>query len=474
MKLVGNKDASFSPSRTFNRYHRFRRRRWFRRKMRSTDIHSKVKGNSVESAISSFHQPVLDKSTRSKDSKQSKKKRRSNNSFDQNTVNAHPESTFEDNDDALKFHFKIGDSAWSSAAVIPPSGAAHGLLRIQASRWPALSKSVLGKDRIGRAITGNSLAAGIKGLSKMKFGDGSLSPKCFDVCFRVSDIESQWGEHSRLLILYPRFNIRNDSENWHMEIKQAGSPDHMAVRLKPGSSKPFYWFDSSLPELLCVRPVCKDNHEKESGFHSWTGGFDISTLGMIPLKVWQNSTSERSLNVMKNNIVGVVRALVELRSGTGGTGISVSIKEELNNGEDSLYRIENHSPFHIWIAQDGVLANPGGKVRTSTSSSGSLVEPGAKIPYGLENPFRQGKYTGRKAASLEELLRLRVGLAPLTTRDGIESMKVISLSFVGANIRLKPAKLRTFFDEDTVVDLMNINVQGFVSSDGPTRVLKFT
>merc|ERR1719162_2624931 len=64
-----------------------------------------------------------------------------------------------------------------------------------------------------------------------------------------------------------------------------------------------------------------------------------------------SSTEEKAL--MK-----VVRALIEIKSGTGSTGIIVSFKEELPNGEDSLYRIENHTPFPIWIAQDGVLANP--------------------------------------------------------------------------------------------------------------------
>ena len=240
--------------------------------------------------------------------------------------------------------------------------------------------------------------------------------------------------------------------------------------MKPGSCHPFYWVDIALPELVCMRPVNKNEKQKHP-CHAWSGGFDITILGLIPLRIKESSAATK-----KNNRVNVARALVELRSGTGGTGITVSLKDEHNNGEDSLFRIENETPFPIWFAQDGLLANPNKDMkRKDPPFSGSkVILPMEKMSYGLEIPFRQGKYSGRKPLSFDELMRLRVGLAPLETRDGIETTKVIALSRVEANTRLKPAKLRSFFDDDTISDLICLNVQGVVSADGPTRVLKFT
>ena len=467
--LVGGREKCFSPFRTFNPSHRFRRRRWYRRKVkaRGRGVVFDDKDDSIDEAISSFHQPILDV----KSGKKSKDKKKPDN--DPNAglsfLDGAPES---EDDGSLKVYFKVGDSTWSSPAIVPPSGAAHGVLRIPASRWPTLSKAASkAKMNSDHPTTANILPVGVKGRSKIEFNKGCLSSKYFDICYRVTTIEGQWGEHSRLLMLYPRFYIRNDSEEWHMDVKQAGASDRSAIRLKPGSSKPFYWTNAELPDLLCVRPAHRNNFSEEET-NCWSGGFDITSLGMVPLRIREDRRSMTDADKKRNSVVSVVRSLIELRSGTGGTGISVSIKEELTNGEDSLYRIENHSPFPLWIAQDGILTNPGGE--TGKQHEPDVIGPNQRIAYGLDNPFRQGKYAGRKAASLEELLRLRVGLAPLASRDGIESTKVISLSRVGANMRLKPAKLRTFFDEDTIVDLMCVNVQGIVSSDGPTRVLKFT
>jgi len=71
-------------------------------------------------------------------------------------------------------------------------------------------------------------------------------------------------------------------------------------------------------------------------------------------------------------------------------------------------------------------------------------------------------------------LRLRVGLAPLSSRDGIESTKVVGLSDVGEIIYLKPSKLRSFLDESTRTTLSNTLIEARTFADGPTRVLKFS
>lgn len=113
------------------------------------------------------------------------------------------------------------------------------------------------------------------------------------------------------------------------------------------------------------------------------------------------------------------------------------------------------------------------KSRHHSQGNEDLVSPMQHLSFGLDVPFRQGKYAGRSAASLEELLRIRVGLAPLTTRDGVESTKVIGLSYVGENIHLKPCMLRSYLEEDTRAEISCIRVRGLVCTDGPTRVLKF-
>ena len=452
--LTSDRDTSFSPQRFFNPAHRFRRRRWFRFK---ENIYESAEAS--EDMVVCFHQPTIEISSQSKDDEHS--------SNDKRNSDIEPES---DDDNPLMFYFKINDSRWSSPALVPSNGPAHGILRIPAARWPALVKS---KEKITEpTFYGNSLSAGFPGLSTVKFNAGSLSSKAFDVCYRVTPIEGQWGDHSRILVLYPRFFIRNDSKECYMDIKQSGATDKSSIRVKPGSSEPFYWTDTSLPELLCIRPIMKNRNKS---IHRWSGGFDITSLGMIPLMIQKESVVRNDIDVQTPKSIDVVQALIELRPGTGGTGISISIKEELENGEDSLYRLENHSPFPLWIMQDGLLANPIRQDMRSPMDSNTIVlDPGVTTPYGLVNPFRQGKYAGRKAVPLDELLRLRIGLAPLTTRDGIESTKVVNLSHVGTDVRLKPAKLRTFFDEETIDDLMKVNVRGIVVSDGPTRVLKFT
>jgi len=187
---------------------------------------------------------------------------------------------------------------------------------------------------------------------------------------------------------------------------------------------------------------------------------------------------------------------VEIRPCTGGTGITFSLKEEDYRGEGSLFRIENLSPFPLWIAQNGLLANPGyfdlspilsssengGSVGAShgqiisekildSGINGDLVQPTERIAFGLDAPFLQGKH-GRVIPS-DLLLLVRVALAPLSTRDGVESTKVIGLTSVGSTIRLGPSKLRNNLDENTITQLLGVRVLGVVCSDGPTRVLRF-
>jgi hypothetical protein len=75
------------------------------------------------------------------------------------------------------------------------------------------------------------------------------------------------------------------------------------------------------------------------------------------------------------------------------------------------------------IAQDGILSNPGYGFCTDSGVSGDLILPREKLAFGLDAPFRQGKH-GR-VVPYNELYLIRVTLAPLNSRDGVESTKVI-------------------------------------------------
>jgi hypothetical protein len=163
-------------------------------------------------------------------------------------------------------------------------------------------------------------------------------------------------------------------------------------------------------------------------------------------------------------------------------GINVSLREENVNGEGSLFRIENLTPFPIWLEQDGILANPTSKVHQASQRiweddspliDGDLVGPNAKMTFALDIPYRQGKYASRKEATLSELLQVRVALAPLSSRAGVEMVKVIGLTIVGETVRMNPSRLPLDLTQESWQRIRPMRVLGVVASDGPTRVLRF-
>jgi hypothetical protein len=459
--LYGGKSKRFSALRTFNPDHRFRRRRWFRRK-------SKKIFNGMDENISyAFFQPVFDYMARLKH------KKRGAEVFVDFPINAKSKRSFLDGEgehsswEQIKICLRVGDGIWSSVAAIPSTGFTHGVMRLYSARWPTLSKELsTSKANIDRAT-----GYGSKNGSKVSFSPGSTSRKVYDICYQVAAVEGQWGEHSRLFVVYPRFYIRNDSEEWYVELKQLNSSDESSVRLKPGSSAPFYWTDVTLPELIIIRLIHKDCLHEKSIF-KWSGPFDISILGMIPLRL-RRIDLKKSKTYSHIPDISVVRSQVQLRSGTGGTGLCVSFKEELANGEDSLYRVENHSPFPVWIMQDSHYKRITQKASNNRQDLCSdVIMPGERCAFGLDTPFLQ--LSDRNVASLEELLKIRMSLAPPDTRDGKETMKKLTLAVVGNNVRLKPYKLCGIFDEDKILDLMCTNIHCEVSNDGPSRVVQFS
>lgn len=465
--------GSFGGTRVFDAAHSIRRRRYFRTRTghifgptardREPNIQKRLHGD-----LQAFHQPLKD--TFSSEQRKLKQKRRRGNK-----EATSPGSTGDDrNDDTpMKIAVKCGDGKWSVPTTIPNTGTSHGALRVLATRWPALTAQQ-------QSSSTTSTQRDIEDLSSpLRFRQATLSSALYELCYTVADVEGEWGEFSRSMVVSPRFLIRNDSQRFSIEVKQAGTPDHTSLKLTPGSIEPFYWSDFRLPGLVCVSPCCTDRSGRS--IFKWSGGFDICNLGMVPLRIRRGIADDTSDEVP---VIRSIRALVEIRPGTGGFGINITFREEDPSGDGSLFRIENQSPFPIWIGQDGVLANPSAtlgnaspdraaKVPGNNSQEDDIIRYKDKKSFALDVPYRQGKYAHRKEASLAELLRVRIALAPLSSRAGIETVKVLGLTTVGESARLNPSKLMGTLEHNVRVSLQSMRVLAIVTSDGPTRVLKF-
>lgn len=292
------------------------------------------------------------------------------------------------------------------------------------------------------------------------------STEVFELCYSVQPMDGEWGDLSRLMIVSSRFLVRNDSSVFTFEVKQVGCPDSTASLLSPGGSSPFHWSDLRLPALICVRPLAPD---LGTARHKWSGGFDPLTIGVMPVRIREIASSHSRLaDDIERPQIKSLKVEAAIRPRSGGAGINISFKEEEESGQGSLFRIDNCTPFPVWFSQDGMLANP-----TSFSgwrAEGDMLRSSQRMPFALDVPFRQGKYTGRKAASIEELLRVRLSLAPLNSRAGIEATRVVSLAAVGETVRLNPSKL-SVFNRATRTVMEHLRIIGVVTNDGPTRVL---
>ena len=435
--------------------------------LQSQDINASILPSSGHmGGIQAFHQPLKDAFSR--EQKKIKQSRRKENSKDFGHYGT--------NNDKLKIAIKCGDGTWSSPAEISDAGTCYGVIRTLASRWPRLTQRH-GDDSLRNLpsnLTAKRNSYSVQNpTEKCDFKPGCLASDLYEFCYTVADIDGEWGEFSRSMEVSPRFLVRNDSKNVHMKVKQTGAPNSTCVTLKPGEASPFYWADFRLPKLVSTIPF------DSSGFGNdkfrWSGGFDLCNLGMTPVRIRSENMEVDTED--SNLMVTSIRVLVEVRPGTGGHGINVSLREEELNGEGSLFRIENLSPFPIWLSQDGVLANPTASIRTTGNSTsfvdGDYVPPNSKSAFALDVPYRQGKYAHRKEASLSELMHVRVALAPLSSRAGIESVKVVGLATMGETVRLNPMKLPSKWTSKGRDILQSIRVIGVVATDGPTRVLRF-
>lgn len=213
------------------------------------------------------------------------------------------------------------------------------------------------------------------------------------------------------------------------------------------SSIAFHWCCSDLPELVCLKPI-----DRKSSF-SWSGEFDPLLIGSIPLRT-------RSTGEPIETSLCSVRVDVDLRPGTGKTGINISLKEESSNGNGSIYRIENSSPFPIWVIQD-VLSDKKDVVS-------DVVFPHGSIAYAFDQPLSSGKINSTGRA--RDPLLVRLCLAPYESAAGKESAQTLSLASEGETALLYPSKL-SFLGSELRRELQGISVAATTGTDGPTRVL---
>jgi len=339
---------------------------------------------------------------------------------------------------------QVDGGRWSTTAVLPSQGTVYGVLRSTKARWPNAP------DRTSEAESPGS------------------HQRC-ELCYAISPLDGDWGLLTRSMLVSSRFLLRNDSSTTVFEVKQTGADDFTSVKISPGDTSPFHWGDFRLPELVSVRPLVKTHQGRY--IYKWSGGFDPLTIGPIPLRIRKLGDLAPEPAELKDSDqfrIHSVKMEAEIRPKTGGTGINLSFKEEDLTGEGSLYRIENLSTFPIWICQDDVLANPS---RSGwAEDEGDFLDASESVAFALDVPYKQGKYSHRKAASMDILLRARLALAPLSSRAGIETTRVVSLTTPGGRVRLNPSKVMVL-DSDLRKSLQHVRVIGVIHNDGPTRVL---
>jgi SHR-binding domain of vacuolar-sorting associated protein 13 len=405
--------TDFSVNRIFNPSHRFRRRRWVRSRI------GLPHGSHVD-GVNAYYYPVQRSTLLRRDGKFEKA--------------------------GVRVAMQIDGGRWTVTPNLPVDGTVFGAIRVSKDRWPGSVHDLKDNDSTIPATT------------------------IFELCYAIQPLDGDWGLLSRSMIVTSRFLLRNDSSKLNFEIKQAGTNDVTSVVISPGQTASFHWTDFRLPELVSIRPLVK---YQGRNIYRWSGGFDPLTIGPVPLRIRKTkevAVTTRGFDQDQYRIRSI-KLEAEIRPRTGGTGITLSFFEEDEKGDIALYRIENWSTFPIWYNQDGLLSNPSHE-REESEREGDLIRPSERAVFSLDVPFRQGKYSHRRAATMNELLRVRIALAPLSSRGGIETMKVVSLTAASERVRLNPTKLQVLTG-DLRSSLEAVRVVGTINNDGPTRVLRF-
>ena len=302
--LLGSGDGPFSLHRQFDPAHSFRRRRWFRTRSTVPRDKSITATTSLLFGLQGFHHPLTPPSFHDTQKEKEKKKRqRQRDHFEEDS----PRQI--DQADHFSISIKCGDSRWSTPATFSSHGGQHGVVQVFASRWPSL----VGTDNAHKAIDTNSGMSSTAVTSdfprQQSYGAGPLKPYLYDLVYHIKQVEGEYAEFSRLMLVSARYSVRNDSETKTIEVKQSGTKDDSAIRLTPGEISSFYFSDFRLPQLVCVRPVHLSGGKMA---YKWSGGFDLRTLGMTALSIRPLSEKFSTMEDPKE-LVRSMRSLVELR-----------------------------------------------------------------------------------------------------------------------------------------------------------------
>jgi hypothetical protein len=203
--------------------------------------------------------------------------------------------------------------------------------------------------------------------------------------------------------------------------------------------------------------------------YRWSGGIDPLIIGTVPVKSFVVRDTAPSNVETRQVPIKSIYVEIDIRPGSGGTGINISLKEESNEGKGSLFRIENYSPMPIWIAQD---AKASGR-HDAPVDHGDFVDSMTQTAFGLPYPsLFQKRGQGQATSALSSRLVVRVGLCPLTSQPGFDSSETIFLDATkdDQSISLFPSVLG-FFRPDSLGTLQQAVIAGSLENDGPTRVL---
>jgi hypothetical protein len=205
--------------------------------------------------------------------------------------------------------------------------------------------------------------------------------------------------------------------------------------------------------------------------YGWSGGIDPLIIGSVPVKAVVVQATAVPFVGQGQEPIRSIYVEIDIRPGSGGTGINISLKEESSEGHGSLFRIENTTPMPIWLVQD---AKASATKHDAPFGNGDCVDAMTQSVFGLTHPsVFQKRRQGHAPASLSSRLLVRVGLGPLLSSSGFDSSVTIVLDATKGDdqtISLFPSAI-AFLRPDSLGTLQNAVIAGSLYNDGPTRVL---
>ena len=267
----------------------------------------------------------------------------------------------------------------------------------------------------------------------------------------------------------------------------------------------FHWKSCEEEMLISILPVLGGEE------YDWSGAFDANFLGTISVRV-RKKHSIISINSSSSNIK-TIRVHTEIKPDTGGLGVIVSLREEEGLGRNSLYRIENHTHWPVWVGQfkegkGGKAQKHGGDFNRAMRSdsvgsegevnsdqyqvkgnydsddsevSGDFLAPSSTSSFGWDSPngavcggvknnHKEKKNSNSNNDHDKSYMRLVLALAPFDGQSGRATTKELVFR-IGEHTRLAPHRLGGELLGKATRELSEVRVFAFVKSDGPSKVI---